>query len=70
MISVAKTIELRISLDALKMTVDDGLRAAGDCAFCFSRRKTFSTSMIASSTSSPMAMARPPSVIVLIVMPK
>jgi hypothetical protein len=33
------------------------------------RRKTFSTSMIASSTTSPIAIARPPSVSVLIVAP-
>ena len=38
--------------------------------FCRSRRKTFSTSTTASSTSSPMAMAIPPSVMVLIDRPK
>ena len=36
----------------------------------FSRRSTFSTPTTASSTSPPMAMARPPSVIVLIDRPK
>ena len=34
--------------------------------FCLSRRRMFSTSTTASSTSSPIAMARPPSVITLI----
>src|SRR5262245_48168839 len=41
-----------------------------EVAFCRSRLKTFSTSMIASSTNSPMAIASPPSVIVLILIPK
>ena len=37
----------------------------GPVAFSRSRRKMFSTSMIASSTSAPMAIASPPSVMLL-----
>jgi hypothetical protein len=37
--------------------------------FSRSRRKIFSTSMIASSTTSPMAIANPPSVMVFRLMP-
>ena len=44
-------------------------RVAPCALFSRRRRKTFSTSTTASSTSSPMAMARPPSVIVLMVRP-
>ena len=52
------------------MTSSAGRRSAsGRAAFSRSRRKTFSTSMIASSTSAPIAIARPPSVIVLMVTP-
>jgi hypothetical protein len=40
------------------------------CRSCFIRRSTFSTPTTASSTNPPMAMVRPPSVIVLIDSPK
>ena len=43
--------------------------ASGLARFSRSRRTTFSTSMIASSTSAPMAIAMPPSVIVLMFAP-
>src|SRR5215470_2166414 len=71
MMIVAKTIDVRISSVASRT-----ISALGRCSSAsfarFSRRRltTFSTSMIASSTSAPMAMAMPPSVIVLIVAPK
>ena len=42
------------------------LRAAASALFSRSRRKMFSTSTMASSTSSPIATAMPPSVITLI----
>ena len=61
---VAKTMDERTSFDASRTTSRAG-RGLSRCAFSRSRRKTFSTSTIASSTSSPMATARPPSVIVL-----
>src|SRR5688572_31155956 len=57
------------SLDALKITRATG-SGVGECAFCLRRRKTFSTSMMASSTNAPIAIARPPNVIVLTVIPK
>ncbi len=67
MISVANTTEPRISFDAASTTSKMGRRSAsGSSAFSRSRRCTFSTSTIASSTSSPMAIANPPSVMVLI----
>ncbi|MNK97887.1 hypothetical protein D3C87_1182350 [compost metagenome] len=64
-ITVAYTMPERTSTLAWRTTsiVDRGLPAA---RFCLSRRTMFSTSTTASSTSSPMAMARPPSVITLI----
>ena len=65
---VAKTIDERTSLDA-SLDHDVRARASGFAAparFSRSRRNTFSTSTMASSTSSPMATASPPSVIVLI----
>ena len=68
MINVAKVMEPRTSLDALKITIVLG-SGVGRWAFCLSRLKTFSTLTIASSTSWPMAMARPPSVIVLMPIP-
>ena len=40
------------------------------CRFSFKRRNTFSTSTTASSTSSPSAIAKPPSVMVLMVNPR
>ncbi len=70
MMIVAKTIAGRISLLASKTTVDFERRSsAGLAAFCLKRRNTFSTSMIASSTRLPTAIASPPSVITLIVSP-
>ena len=68
-ITVAMTIEFLTSLDASKMTLKVFLGDA-DCLFSRSLRNTFSTSTIASSTSSPMAMAKPPRVIVLTDNPK
>ncbi len=69
-ITVANTTALRISLLAWNTTRSTGARSpAGRAAFSRRRRNTFSTSMMASSTSSPMATARPPSVITLIVRP-
>ena len=67
---VACTIEVRISVDASYTTFSDGRRSTfGSRKFSLSRLKTFSTSMIASSTSDPMAMAIPPRLIVLMVKP-
>jgi hypothetical protein len=51
------------------MTSAAGRWPDGRAAFSRRRRKTFSTSMIASSTSAPMAIVSPPRVIVLIVIP-
>ena len=60
MISVAKTIEARISSVASRTTGGRrALLAGGLAAFSRSRRTTFSTSMMASSTSAPMAIAMP-----------
>ena len=65
--SVANTTDARISLLASKMTCTRGRRSAsGSAPFSRRRRKMFSTSMIASSTSSPIATASPPSVMTLI----
>ena len=71
MMTVANTIDERISSVASRTTAAAGRRSASGLAW-FSRRRrtTFSTSMIASSTSAPMAMAMPPSVIVLMLAPK
>jgi hypothetical protein len=69
MINVAYTMEVRISTDASKTTWSEGL-GAGRSRFSRSRRKMFSTSMMASSTTAPMAMARPPRVMELMPMPK
>ena len=71
MITVAKTIDVRISIVAFRTISASGrLASTGFARFSRSRRTTFSTSMIASSTSAPIAMAMPPSVIVLMVAPK
>ena len=59
----------RTSSVAEAITSMAGLGSAA-AALSFSRRSTFSTPTTASSTSSPMAMAKPPSVMVLIVRPK
>ena len=63
--AVPKTMALRISLLASYTTkiADLGFPAA---LFSFRRRKIFSTSTMASSTSSPIATAIPPKVITLI----
>ena len=58
-------IGCRTSLEARNTTAST-LRGLPAATFSFSRRKTFSTSTMASSTSAPMATAMPPSVIVLI----
>ena len=63
--AVPKTIALRISRLASKTTSNAG-RGCVARAFCRSLRKIFSTSTIASSTSSPIATAMPPSVMTLI----
>ena len=65
---VAKTIELRTSRQAERTTVEAGLGVA-ERRFSRRRRKTFSTSTMASSTNSPIATARPPSVMVLMPRP-
>ena len=71
MMSVAKTMDFWISMLASKMTCIVFLRLSSGCRLLTrSRRKTFSTRMTASSTSAPMAMAMPPSVMVLMVAPK
>ena len=70
MMTVANTIDDRISSVASRTTTADGRRSASGLAlFSRRRRTTFSTSMIASSTSAPMAIAMPPSVIVLMPTP-
>jgi len=69
-IKVALITELLISKDPSKITVILSFCSAfGLSAFSLSRLKTFSTSIMASSTKSPMAMAIPPKLIVLIVKP-
>ena len=55
----------RTSTLALRTTSRTGSRSRA-ARFCFSRRRMFSTSTTASSTSSPIAIASPPSVITLI----
>ena len=63
-------IELRISTEASFTTVSTGCCSAfGFRIFSRNRLKTFSTSMIASSTNAPMAIAIPPKLIVLMVYP-
>ncbi|EXI74432.1 MAG: hypothetical protein FAZ92_00318 [Accumulibacter sp.] len=69
MISVDTTIPERTSFEALTITRSGG-SGAGFWRFWRKRRMMFSRSTTASSTSSPMAMASPPSVIVLIDSPK
>ena len=65
---VAKTIEFRTSRLAERTTAEVGLGVA-ERRFSRRRRKTFSTSTMASSTNSPIATARPPSVMVLMPRP-
>ena len=63
---VAKRIAPRTSEDAWNTTSSGSRRSsAGRDLSRRKRRKTFSTPMIASSTSAPIAIVRPPSVIVL-----
>ena len=64
----AKMIEFLISLEASNTTCNVG-RGFFLCLFSRKRLNTFSTSTIASSTSSPIATASPPSVIVLMLIP-
>ena len=66
--NVAYTTALRTSSDASSTTRDAG-RGSGRWRFSRRRLTMFSTSMTASSTTSPMAMASPPSVIVFNVSP-
>jgi hypothetical protein len=61
-------MEFRTSLEAVAMTSSLGF-GFGREAFSLSRRKTFSTSTMASSTTMPMATARPPRVIEFTLMP-
>ena len=69
-IKVALKMEALISLDASYTTVKEDCRFSGDFWwFCRSRLYTFSTSIIASSTNEPMAMAMPPRLIVLMFKP-
>jgi hypothetical protein len=65
MIRVANTIDAWISRVASSTTRSVPARRSGStAAFSRSRRTTFSTTMMASSTSAPSAMAMPPSVMV------
>ena len=68
-ISVANTTELRISLEPWKISDTSGslllVRARSR-----RRRRMFSTSMIESSTTSPIANTRPPSVSALMPAPR
>ncbi len=68
---MAFIIEERISLDASKITsIEAFCLASGNFEFSLRRLKTFSTSMMASSTITPIAIAIPPSVIVFMVISK
>ena len=70
MMSVELRMGMRTSREALKTTCRTGRRLpAGRARFSCRRRQTFSTSTMASSTSDPMAMAMPPSDMVLMVRP-
>ena len=67
-ISEAKTTAERTSSEAASTTANAGLGSTAS-RFSRSRRAIFSTSMIASSTTSPSAMTRPAIIITLIVAP-
>ena len=67
--SVPWTTALRTSIDAEKTTSRLG-RGFAASPFWRSRRRTFSTSMMASSTTSPRAMTRPARTMVLRVPPR
>ncbi|EWS52624.1 hypothetical protein X551_04593 [Methylibium sp. T29] len=71
MITVAYRMAERTSIVA-RPTISIGCRRLSGCfaRSSFRRRSTFSTPTTASSTSPPMAIARPPSVMVLIDSPK
>ena len=60
---------IRISREASKTTLKVVL-GLSFCRFSRNRLKMFSTSMMASSTTAPMATANPPSVMALIPTPK
>ena len=63
-------IGILTSFDALNTTFKTGRRSAsGSNRFSLRRLYTFSTSTMASSTSDPIAIAIPPRLIVLIVIP-
>ncbi len=71
MIAVAKKMALRTSDEARNTTSSAGRRSpSGLPRSSRRRRNTFSTSMMASSTNAPIAIVRPPSVMVLMVPPK
>ena len=67
-INVASTIGRRTSIEAFNITASSGVTLRNLTA-CRRRRTMFSTSMIASSTTTPSATARPLRVIVLMVQP-
>ena len=70
MMNVALIMECLISNEASKMTFSLlTCFSNGFLAFSFSRLNTFSTSIMASSTKSPIAIAIPPKLMVLIVNP-
>ena len=61
-------MELRISTEASRTTfMVDSRSVFGSLIFSRKRLYTFSTSMMASSTSAPIAMAIPPKLIVFMV---
>ncbi|MBA7579999.1 hypothetical protein ES708_21885 [subsurface metagenome] len=67
---VAFKIDAIISFVALKMIILDPMRFSGDfCTFSLSLLYAFSTTIIASSTRDPIAIAIPPRLMVLIVRP-
>ena len=69
--NVAKRMAPRTSEEAVKIVSSTDLRrSTGRASFCRKRRNTFSTSMMASSTKAPMAMVRPPRVMVSMASPK
>ena len=71
MISVELRIGIRTSREALYTSSMMGTRSAsGSARFWRMCLYTFSTSTMASSTSEPMAMASPPRVMVLMLMPR
>ena len=70
MMRVEFRIGILTSFEASNTTFSMGsLSAAGSALFALICFQTFSTSTMASSTSEPMAMARPPRLMVLMVMP-